>query len=122
MLDILYIYSTFYQPIPNNQNDFKKQWIELFPTLFDTKYLISSSNVLTEKIGQNSQLSLCYEKMLDFKNETPEIVMGEGFSRYEIKQVKEGTFSHEAGFDAFMTGYVFFKSLAYQSNFYLKVH
>ena len=55
--------------------------------------------------------------MLDFKNETPEIVMGEGFSRYEIKQVKEGTFSHEAGFDAFMTGYVFFKSLAYQSNF-----
>lgn len=106
--------------MPNNQNDFKKQWTQLFPTLFDTKYLISSSNVLTEKIGQNSQLSLCYEKMLDFKNESPEIVMGEGFSRYEIKQVKEGTFSHEAGFDAFMTGYVFFKSLAYQSIFDLE--
>jgi len=119
LLDILYIYSTFYYPMPDDQNNFKKKWLELFPVLFDTKYLISSSNALTEKIGQNSQLGLCYEKMLDFRKESPEIVMADGFNRYEIKEVKEGTFSHEAGFDAFMTGYIFFKSLTYQSNFYL---
>lgn len=116
ILDILYIYQTFYRPVPDNISEFKKKWTQIFPFLFDTKYLIANSNALTEKVGQNTQLSLCYEKMLDLKSDAPEIVMGEGFSRYEIKELKEGIFSHEAGFDAFMTGYVFFKSLAFQST------
>ena len=116
LLDILYIYNTFFEPVPESHNNFKKKWTNLFPFLFDTKYIISTSNILTEKIGQNTQLALCYEKLLDLKNSCPEIVMAEGFNRYEIKEINEGIFSHEAGFDALMTGYIFFKILALQSN------
>lgn len=116
VLDILYLYQTFFEKLPNNSNVFKKKWIDLFPILIDTKYLISTSHVLNEKIGQNTQLAICYEKLLDLKNNSPEIVMADGFDRYEIKEVKDGIFSHEAGFDAFMTGYIFFKSLAFQSK------
>lgn len=112
ILDIFYIYHTFFQPIPNNLGDFKKQWLDLFPNLFDTKYIISTSHVLTEKIGTNSQLGTCYEKLL--KESGPELVMADGFNRYQIKEIDQGVFSHEAGFDAFMTGFIFFRSLALQ--------
>lgn len=118
LLDIFYIYHTFFQPIPNYPADFKKQWLDLYPNLFDTKYIISTSHVLTEKIGSNSQLGTCYEKLL--KEAGPEFIMAEGFNRYQIKEIDQSVFSHEAGFDAFMTGFIFFKSLALQGyNFYI---
>ena len=120
LLDILYIYNTFFEPVPEDHNVFKAKWLNLFPILFDTKYMIANSNILTKKLGLNSQLAMCYEKLLNLKDVDPEILMAKGFNnRYEIKELKDGIFSHEAGFDAFMTGYIFFKSLASQSKNYI---
>lgn len=46
------------------------------------------------------------------KNEDfPKIQLHEDFKEYKITAEEDSNFSHEAGYDALMTGYIFFKSL-----------
>jgi CAF1 family ribonuclease len=102
------------------QEEFKSEWLKKFPVLFDTKYMISNSHVMANEINGLSNLQTCYEAMVKYDEKTPFIKMRDEFNRYSIKNSQESFFSHEAGFDAFMTGYVFFKMLSLQSfRYYL---
>ena len=60
------------------------------------------------------------KNILKYKEEIPLINIEKEFNRYEVKKTEECFFSHEAGFDSFMTGYVFFKILALQSKIELR--
>lgn len=102
--------------MPDTPTEFKNLWCEKFPLLYDTKYMLSVSNTMFNEIGINTNLQDSYDLLVKYKEEIPLINIEKEFNRYEVKKTDECFFSHEAGFDSFMTGYVFFKMLALQSK------
>ena len=68
-----------------------------------------------------TDLTSSYQNLLKYKDDDPKIELDENFTEYKLgSPILEGEefLSHEAGFDALMTGYIFFKSLGILS----KVH
>lgn len=45
--DFLHLYQTFYGDLPDNIQEFKNQWLQLFPNTLDTKYLAEAHELLT---------------------------------------------------------------------------
>ena len=56
-LDILYIYNTFIEPLPESYDEFKKLFHSLFSELYDTKYM--SSFGILEKLIPINCISVC---------------------------------------------------------------
>lgn len=114
-LDIMKIYHQFYKPLPYSYSVFKSDIHKCFPAVYDTKFLsyelrrrledaesdlclpLVSSNLksLFDSLNKNSTTELMY---------SPKICHAEGFEKY-IEQ----DFCHEAGYDGYMTGYIFIK-------------
>jgi len=115
LLDVLKIYNQFIKPLPGKFKDFKKAFNSAFPIVFDTKHIcydikkkfadtnedlcgaFQSSN-LSELYGILSQPHK-YHPMF-----SPSVVHAEGFTNY-----KGNSPIHEAGFDAYLTGFCFIK-------------
>lgn len=65
-------------------------------------------------------LTSCYKSILKYHNHEPKVELGPEFQEYQLVGTDENSAaSHEAGYDAMVTGYVFFKSLGILSISYL---
>ncbi len=61
-----------------------------------------------------------FQTMMKKNDILPKIEIHEDFKEYEITTSEDKNYSHEAGYDALMTGYIFFKSLnELSSTFFL---
>ena len=80
--------------------------------------MLNNSNILASEIGMHMDLGSCYKALLKYHHHEPKIEIAKGFEEYKLINVDEDSFaSHEAGFDALITGYVFLKSLGILSKF-----
>ncbi|XP_064613331.1 poly(A)-specific ribonuclease PNLDC1-like [Liolophura sinensis] len=111
LMDLMFLFDKFYNPLPDSYGAFKKQLHELFPVLFDTKHIVLSSKEMFENTGllESTALSDLYMAFDSSKGKfhtvcSPGIVHAEGFDRY-----KEQILPHEAGSDAFQCGYLFLR-------------
>ncbi|XP_076029593.1 pre-piRNA 3'-exonuclease trimmer-like [Oratosquilla oratoria] len=117
MLDLILMYKQFYQSLPSSYAKFKEDYCNLFPMIYDTKYLAgrlkwklkdaqrngnnkgSAENLHNFSLGSlakslQDQYFVLYRPVLKFVPEE---------NKYNTKE----TFYHEAGYDAFLTGYCF---------------
>ena len=117
-LDLIYFYTFFFGPLPDRVEGFQKTVAQLFPLVFDTKYL-------ADKINNNSPLYRSSLQEIDqelSKLPLPIIGMNLGFTLGDPFNFDELTFNsetplehskyhsdspfHEAGFDSFTTAKV----------------
>ena len=108
MMDLMFLQHKFFSNLPESVNDYKKNINSLFPHLYDNKHILNTRLELQGLISQ-SQLSQSYLRVFekDF-NFDQTIKIEEGFSDYSLG----GDVYHEAGFDALMTGVVWFKMMS----------
>ena len=113
-LDIMKIYNQFYNALPPSYYQFKRDIHEAFPGIYDTKFLSYELRRRLEDIESDLSLPLMSTKLsalfqtLSQENMSkidlmyaPNITHAEGFEKY-----RENGLCHEAGYDAYMTGYV----------------
>ncbi|KAL1140846.1 hypothetical protein AAG570_000774 [Ranatra chinensis] len=114
LLDLMIMYNQFYNPLPSSLKLFKRHLYELFPILYDTKYM---SYELQKKLKKgdgfdSNTLGTLYEY---FKGKggaialySPAVKVESGYyDNVDEQQV------HEAGWDSFITGYCFVKMAHY---------
>lgn len=103
--------------MPETHKEFKMMFKKEFPIFYDTKYILSNSNIIANDVGFQIDLSSFYKALLKYHNQPPIIKIDENFPDYKFIQGDEDPqFAHEAGYDALITGYVFFKSLGILSK------
>lgn len=108
------MYDKFVCSLPETQKEFKNDIRNSFPTIYDTKYIVNTSGLISNIINTPlSKLDLVFKALEKFKDHTPLIELEEGFDEYKIHAPKDEdeirTYEHEAGYDALMTGYNFLK-------------
>lgn len=110
LTDLLLMYNLFYKPLPKSYDSFKEEITDLFPKVYDTKHI---SMCLRKSFGdisdifQSNVLPELYVAMDSHQGRfqglySPEIIHADGFDRYV-----SSTPFHEAGYDAYLAGYVF---------------
>ena len=113
-LDIMKIYNQFYKTLPTSYYQFKKDIHAAFPAVYDTKFLSYELRRRLEDVESKLSLPLLSTKLSTLFNNlkeenmrtvdlmyAPIITHAEGFERY-----RKTALCHEAGYDAYMTGYV----------------
>lgn len=100
-LDLIHIINQFMEPLSDDYNSFKEICHSLFPLIYDTKFI--AHNLIDPKTLTNNQsrLSDLYQQLQDSDIMTRIEVehLGELFCRKQLP--------HQAGFDAYMSGYCF---------------
>ncbi|XP_043472399.1 poly(A)-specific ribonuclease PARN-like isoform X1 [Leptopilina heterotoma] len=100
LLDLCHVIRQFFNPLPETYSEFKALVHGLFPKIIDTK-IISQSTQLKDKVPLTN-----LQYLLDTCSKEP-------FSIPEVIPVKDRSYStsieksHEAGYDAYMTGLCF---------------
>ncbi|CDW90995.1 poly-specific ribonuclease (deadenylation nuclease) [Stylonychia lemnae] len=112
MLDLLHLYDKFIGKLPDTTLEFTSTMNALYPHIFDNKLIMNNNKSIQESMAANYGYSLqaSYKRVIkdDFKfGQT--IQINSDFNDYDI----DSDLNHEAGFDAFQTGVVFFKMLSY---------
>ncbi|KAJ3255099.1 hypothetical protein HK103_006642 [Boothiomyces macroporosus] len=110
MLDICYIYHHFIRKLPMVYQDFKKSLHEEFPVIYDTKYITHTSTELDSGVS-NTALEKLYDVARAYPYRFPYISCGREFTKYQ-----ESDSQHEAGYDAFITGFCFLKFCSFKSE------
>jgi hypothetical protein len=98
--DLAFLYKTFIGNLPATVKNFQAEIHELFPTVFDTKYLATHNNSSMNPRVNLKQLLAPFRKV-----HVPLIVLHEQHTAYGASLGKE----HEAGFDSWMTAELFVK-------------
>lgn len=100
-LDLIQIINQFMETLSDDYNSFKEICHSLFPLIYDTKFV--AHNLIDPKTLTNNQsrLSDLYQQLRDSDTMTRIEVehLGELFHRKQLP--------HQAGFDAYMSGYCF---------------
>merc|ERR1719272_2665072 len=124
--DFLHLHQTFYGDLPESVQEFKTQWLQLFPQTLDTKYLAEAHELLTSLQPPATLKGLCEFMMqtarqsqgtpgsclpLTFEvNSLPGVEYPlpwePGHSSSSTAGVEVEDASHEAGYDALMTSLV----------------
>ncbi len=109
--DILFLYSHFIEFLPYKYEEFKKTFHKSFPEIYDTKFIFENTR-FRQKAQKSTSLDaltpLCRnEEDKDFYHLN--ITLEEGFKAYEFGNTENARY-HEAGYDAFLTGYVYAKT------------
>lgn len=107
--DLMFIYSHLCDELPKKWSDFKKEIAMYFPKIYDTMLIFSDDKVkklLPEK--QSSALEAIYlflSKSAEMSGVTINTEPGNKYSKDDHY--------HEAGYDAYITGYCFAKMMGY---------
>lgn len=109
--DVVYLYDQFIGPLPDTYEQFVKEWYERIPLTVDTKVLTFQAECFS-KTG----LGLLFEKCTGDKK-FKDILgihfdLANGFKNYHGTDLL--SHYHEAAYDAYMTGYVYVKTLKYK--------
>jgi len=109
--DLLFLYSHFLEQLPYSFDEFKKNLTKSFPEIYDTKFIFENSK-FKEKVIKSTSLDaltpLCRnEQDKDFFDVN--ITLEPEFNAYEFGNTENARY-HEAGYDAFLTGYVYAKT------------
>ncbi|TPX68544.1 hypothetical protein SpCBS45565_g02978 [Spizellomyces sp. 'palustris'] len=103
MLDLCQTYEKFHRSLPENVQDFKQGLRNLFPVIYDTKYIAHSESDVQPFIMQSALSDVL--RRVSLKPFTyPTIAVHPDFTGYE-----DADNFHEAGYDAYATGVVFVK-------------
>ncbi|KAK2031804.1 ribonuclease CAF1 [Colletotrichum zoysiae] len=101
-MDLLFLYNTFIDDLPDTLDDFLAEIHELFPLIIDTKLLA----IEDQAIEGEDPLQDLYNRLNDRKA-MPQITCNTAYGH------GRGGKAHDAGFDSFMTATVFLR-LAYK--------
>ena len=101
LLDLFLTVFNFYDNTIESFKDFKLFLNSLFPLIFDTKFMASNQAIAGEV--QGTSLQKLYEHVTDGDLPNPEVVISEKFKEVE----KAENQFHQAGYDAYCTGFVF---------------
>ncbi|XP_022918422.2 pre-piRNA 3'-exonuclease trimmer-like [Onthophagus taurus] len=107
LMDLMLLYKSCENTLPNSYLIFKKEISKLFPTIFDTK---SISFVLKRSIPENKYW---------LRNSLPHLYtyFKDGYGRHlafnspliELSKPKSSDSFHDAGWDSYSTGYIFIR-------------
>lgn len=113
--DILFLLASLDKQLPNSLSECKERIHKLFPKIYDTKYISTRSFLCPkEKLLQFNCLGGLYQEY-GLRSDHVEIELPLGFQSYDPVTLAAGKkypglasqHSHEAGYDALMTGAVF---------------
>ena len=111
MYDIIYFYNQFVGPLPDTFEDFVFAWNLRFPRVYDTKVLSFKADyfgkTILGRIFEKCQDDKRLKDILGFKFD-----LKNGFQNYHGADLL--SHYHEAGYDAYMTGYVYSKIAKYK--------
>ncbi|CAG8584397.1 3106_t:CDS:10 [Dentiscutata erythropus] len=110
-LDICQIVHQFWQDLPEKLKDWKKLVHGLFDVIIDTKHLAATHRKLQSLLPKNSVqdiLEIVQEEQ--FEKLAPKVVLDPNFTRYTFNDINK---NHEAGYDAYITGYNFVRMAVY---------
>lgn len=104
--DVMFLYEQFIGPLPSSFIEFCKEWKQNFDAIYDTKAVFYE---ITRDVGRNkSALEDIFRKVRTDKKYNNNVAIKldvraeQAFGNY-IDREK----AHDAGYDAYMTGYVF---------------
>ncbi|XP_076473085.1 pre-piRNA 3'-exonuclease trimmer-like [Babylonia areolata] len=111
LMDILFMYDKFFRPLPAKYSTFKRDLHDIFPKIYDTKHMsFSFRKMLQELTGtfSNNLIQLYHlissKAVTNCEQHMPSVTHAKGFDRYTLQNTP-----HEAGFDAYVCGYVFIR-------------
>ncbi|KAL0105870.1 hypothetical protein PUN28_015945 [Cardiocondyla obscurior] len=112
LLDYMFIHQQFYKPLPKKYIDFKNNIHKLFPTIYDTKFLIFELREFLETREKWKVTSLSV--LVDYFTESQgrHLILGSPVVEMLNNSEKLNEISHKyhtAGWDAYFAGYLFIK-------------
>eukprot|EP00299_Pterocystis_sp_00344_P018931 c9430_g1_i1.p1 GENE.c9430_g1_i1~~c9430_g1_i1.p1 ORF type:complete len:484 (-),score=110.53 c9430_g1_i1:32-1483(-) len=108
-LDMLHTYDKFFRPLPQELDQFKSEWKNVFPRVIDTKHVAHLNKSQTEL--QFTTLPATHAHFCQPPRASISIEFPPGFERYTSDE-----FHHEAGFDAYLTGMILANMAAFITN------
>lgn len=105
MFDLLFFTNSFHGFLPDTYREFKNLLQTLFPSVYDTRYLMNNVPGLLGQFEQNTVskgLGDFYDFLVSRDSNYKKPLLAGIFQRYAHE-----TFRHEAGYDAYMTGCCF---------------
>ncbi|CAG8545102.1 6348_t:CDS:10 [Diversispora eburnea] len=106
-LDICQLVQQFWMELPEKLREWKKLVHGLFSTIIDTKHIAATHRKLQTLIPKNGvQDILQIVQTEPFESLSPKIELDPRFTRYIFNDESQ---NHEAGYDAFITGYNFIR-------------
>lgn len=109
LLDLLHTIRLFVSPLPATLDGFKALAKGVLPRLIDTKVMASTEPL--QSLFHLSHLEEVYKTCCKAPFAMPHVLFSEGFDQYAGDI--EGSKSHEAGYDAYMTGIAFLAMASY---------
>ncbi|CAD8122816.1 unnamed protein product [Paramecium sonneborni] len=106
LMDIMHVYDKFFETLPDSKNEFITKVNQIFPEIYDTKYIINQSYSVYNKVGQFSELK---NSFINLQSLEPNVVFGDECQEYNNLDDNQ-SFEHEAGFDSYMAGSIFYKA------------
>ncbi|KAF9972330.1 hypothetical protein BGZ73_004567 [Actinomortierella ambigua] len=107
VIDLAYILAQFVGPLPDTMEGYKQMIHATFPTVIDTKYLSTAANDL-RGIVYDSTLQGLGELIMRSEFSEPRVNL-----HYRHPNYHRNGREHEAGYDAYMTGSIFMKLMAF---------
>ncbi|XP_070571819.1 poly(A)-specific ribonuclease PNLDC1-like [Ptychodera flava] len=111
LLDLCFIFEKLHRPLPATYLEFKEKVHRILPFIFDTKHLARKfKKVLSDRgLCESSNLEDLYTSLDSHRGRfcvlhSPDIGFAEAYDKY-----KQHGHPHEAGYDSFITGYVFLR-------------
>ena len=110
LMDLLFILSHFHQPaLPQHWEEAKEYIAKYFPILYDTKYIAKECDTGLDL--DKTDLSTLYDKLTtsDTAENQPESNDNSGADDNNNNNTQNNNHAHDAGYDSFMTGCVFYE-------------
>ncbi|KAJ8043697.1 Pre-piRNA 3'-exonuclease trimmer [Holothuria leucospilota] len=110
LTDMVLIYEKFHCPLPEKLSEFKKNVHEMFPCVIDTKTIMKEYRRKFRNLGIDIPSTALQSLYLSVKSaavkmsvmDTPAIIIHHNSTKYEHAE-----HLHEAGYDSYVSGYVF---------------
>ncbi|CAB4388675.1 unnamed protein product [Rhizophagus irregularis] len=113
-LDMCQLIHQFWEELPEKLKIWKKLVNELFEVVIDTKHIAATHRRLQELMPKNGvQAILDIVQTPPFEEDSPKIVLDPQFTRYTLNDISH---NHEAGYDAYITGYNFIRLAVFLLN------